>query len=66
VNNVHRARLRAIYDLPGYSGSTRGVGSDGDGGVASALRDFDGSIILADEDDTLCDEANRLETCMAE
>ncbi|KAG1724504.1 uncharacterized protein EDB91DRAFT_1239971 [Suillus paluster] len=64
VNNIHRTRLGAIYDLPGYN--ERRDGRDGDG-VELVLGDLDGSsVILADEDDTLCDEASRLDACMSE
>ncbi|KAG0697415.1 hypothetical protein DFH29DRAFT_946408 [Suillus ampliporus] len=71
VNNIHRTRLGAIYDLPGYNGlvrvgEERRDGRDGDG-VELVLGDLDGSsVILADEDDTLCDEASRLDACMSE
>ncbi|KAG1849410.1 hypothetical protein F4604DRAFT_1687444 [Suillus subluteus] len=71
VNNIHCTRLEAIYDLPGYNGLIRvseegREGKDGDH-VKRVLGDLEGSsIIHADEDDVLCDEANRLDACMSE
>ncbi|KAG1884158.1 hypothetical protein F4604DRAFT_1920002 [Suillus subluteus] len=71
VNNIHRTRLEAIYDLPGYNGLIRvseegREGKDGDH-VKRVLGDLEGSsIIHADEDDVLCDEANCLDACMSE
>ncbi|KAG2058707.1 hypothetical protein BDR06DRAFT_875420, partial [Suillus hirtellus] len=64
VNKVYCARLQVIYDLPGYSGSIHAVDESS---IVLGLGDLDSSLtIFVDEDDTLCDEANHLETCMAD
>lgn len=70
VNDVHRGRIRAIYELPGYSGSrgmeTRGADEGrGPGDAKEMMADLRGTqSIEADEDDVLCDEADRLQACM--
>ncbi|KIJ60974.1 hypothetical protein HYDPIDRAFT_97749, partial [Hydnomerulius pinastri MD-312] len=64
VNNVHRVTLQAIYNLPGFSGTVRPVDVPD---AALVLSELEGhSAIQVDEDDTLCDEANRLEACISE
>ncbi len=67
VNDIHRARLRAISKLPGYSGAILGVSAN------TNSTDLDDAItheldatrcILVDEDDVLNDEGNRLDEAM--
>ncbi|KAG2121555.1 hypothetical protein BD769DRAFT_1629407 [Suillus cothurnatus] len=52
MNNLHRIRLQAIYNLHGYSGD-----------ILEELRGAD--LIEVDEDDTLCDEADHLQSCIS-
>lgn len=67
MNNLHRARLEAIYSLAGYSGvcveQGKGINMEDQLAVVEELRST-GSIEI-DEDDNLCDEADRLESCIA-
>jgi hypothetical protein len=66
VNDVHRRRIDAIYDLPGYSGLRR-VEREGivEGDAAEMMADLRGArSIEADEDDDLCDEVDRLQSCI--
>ncbi len=68
VNEVHRARLRTIYKLPEYSGVVANMSVD------TSLSDVDSAAIthelnatdsiLADEDDMLNEEGNRLDEAM--
>ncbi|KAG2753193.1 hypothetical protein P692DRAFT_201706191, partial [Suillus brevipes Sb2] len=71
VNDVHRRRIHALYELSGYSGSkgmeTRGIDNDNDssGDTDEMMEDLRGTrSIEADEDDALCDEADRLHACI--
>jgi hypothetical protein len=67
VNGVHRDRIHAICELPGYSGlrKTRDVDGDRGGDADEMMADLNGTrSIEADEDDDLCDEADRLQSCM--
>ncbi len=68
VNNVHRARLRTIYKLPGYSGVIPSISvnmSPSDVDNAAVAHELDATdSILVDEDDTLNDEGNRLDEVM--
>ncbi|KAI5985604.1 hypothetical protein EDD15DRAFT_2390125 [Pisolithus albus] len=60
INNAHRIRLTSIYELPGYTGE-EWVSVGDERGVDIELSTT--TVISPDEDDTLCDEANRLDTC---
>ncbi|KAG0692671.1 hypothetical protein DFH29DRAFT_882163 [Suillus ampliporus] len=62
VNNVHRMRLQAIYALPGFSGVCCSIELT-DSAVIDELQNA--TPIEVDEDDMLCDEAARLESCIA-
>ncbi|THH00432.1 hypothetical protein EW026_g2103 [Hermanssonia centrifuga] len=68
INNVHRARLKAIYKLSGYTGGsppslgTNDAQSNDDQVVEQDL-DVGGSGLI-DEDDALNDEGNRLDEAM--
>ncbi|KAG1853525.1 hypothetical protein F4604DRAFT_1686334 [Suillus subluteus] len=69
VNDVHRKRIQAIRDLPGYCGSwgteMRSIDDHRGGDADEMMEDLRGTrSIEADEDDALCDEADRLEACM--
>ncbi|KAG1745399.1 uncharacterized protein EDB91DRAFT_1049934, partial [Suillus paluster] len=69
VNDVHRRRIHAISELPGYSGSrgveTRGIVNDRGGDANEMMEDLRGTrSIEVDEDDALCDEADHLQACM--
>ncbi|KAG2744759.1 hypothetical protein P692DRAFT_20877831 [Suillus brevipes Sb2] len=67
VNNLHRVRLEAIYNLAGYSGvpveEENVINMDDEPAVLEALRSTDS--IEIDEDYTLCDKADHLESCLA-
>ncbi|KAG1767502.1 hypothetical protein EDD22DRAFT_978132 [Suillus occidentalis] len=55
MNNVHRARLQAIYALPGFCGVY----------VGAVIDELQSAVpIEVDEDDILCDEAACLESCI--
>lgn len=62
VNNVHCMRLQAIYALPGFSGVCCDIELT-DTEVIDELQNA--TPIEVDEDDTLCDEAAHLESCIA-
>ncbi|KAG1892237.1 hypothetical protein F4604DRAFT_1875645 [Suillus subluteus] len=61
VNDVHRKRIQAIRDLP----EMRSIDDHRGGDADEMMEDLRGTrSIEADEDDALCDEADRLEACM--
>ncbi|KAG1724721.1 hypothetical protein EDB19DRAFT_1644392 [Suillus lakei] len=69
VNDVHRRRIHALYELSGYSGlkgmEMRGVDNDSSGDIDEMMEDLRGTrSIKADEDDALCDEADCLHACI--
>jgi len=61
VNNVHRRRLNTLYRLKGFTGArTQVINTDVDASEAEGTP----LDILADEDDTLNDEMQRLADCL--
>jgi len=62
VNDVHRMCLQAIYALPGFSGVCCNIELT-DSKAINKLQNA--TPIEVDEDDTLCDEAARLESYIA-
>ncbi|KAG2108835.1 hypothetical protein BD769DRAFT_1630507 [Suillus cothurnatus] len=66
MNNLHRIRLQAIYNLHGYSGDSVEQGNGLDEDQPAVLEELRGAdLIEVDEDDTLCDEADRLQSCIS-
>jgi hypothetical protein len=68
VNDVHRARLRAVYNIKGYTGLrpfdplVDVLEGSGDGDVGADL--VGGELVHVDEDDSLGDEITRLMDCL--
>ncbi|KAG1884380.1 hypothetical protein F4604DRAFT_1677018 [Suillus subluteus] len=66
MNNLHRIRLQAIYDLHGYCGDSVEQGNGVDKDQSAVLEELRGTdLIEVNEDDTLCDEADRLQSCIS-
>ncbi|KAG1719409.1 hypothetical protein EDD22DRAFT_791676, partial [Suillus occidentalis] len=64
MNNVHRARLQAIYALPGFCGVCV-LETSNDADVGAVIDELQSAVpIEVDEDDILCDEAACLESCI--
>ncbi|KAG2030362.1 hypothetical protein BDR03DRAFT_878475, partial [Suillus americanus] len=64
VNNVHRARLQAIYAIPGFSVVCVPESSN-DGNARSLIDKLQSATpIDVDVDDLLCDQAASLESCI--
>ncbi|KAG2125460.1 hypothetical protein DEU56DRAFT_873092 [Suillus clintonianus] len=64
MNNVHRARLQAIYGIPGFCG-IRVLETSNDADMGAVIDELQSAApIEIDEDDILCDEAACLESCI--
>ncbi|KAG1884154.1 hypothetical protein F4604DRAFT_1677289 [Suillus subluteus] len=66
MNNLHHIQLQAIYDLHGYCGDSVKQGNRVDKDQSAVLEELRGAdLIEVNEDDTLCDEADRLQSCIS-
>ncbi|KAG1745370.1 uncharacterized protein EDB91DRAFT_1080299 [Suillus paluster] len=64
MNNVHRARLQAIYGIPGFCG-IRVLETSNDADMGAVIDELQSAApIEIDEDNILCDEAACLESCI--